>query len=75
VVPFSHLAAGYPVVRRVNERFAGDFDEVSTAAVFDARSAGRRTHPLPVHDGQVAVRVGKTWDNLEQLAMATTGAR
>ena len=71
VLPSEALSEGFPLVARVNERFGSDLDEVSTSAVFDARVTGTDTRELPVHDEQVAARVARTWNDLEELAMAT----
>jgi hypothetical protein len=74
VLPFTHLQSGYPVIRRINERFGGDLQEVSTEAVFDANVTDGRRYRQWVHDAAVAARVTATWRNLEELSLQTEAA-
>ena len=71
VLPFSRLAAGFPVVEEVNRRFGADLAVVPTAEVFDPGVTGRRHAPQRVFSADVATRVEATWNELESLATET----
>ena len=42
VIPVDYLYEGYPVVKRINQRFGSQLDELPTEAVFDAQATGSR---------------------------------
>jgi hypothetical protein len=71
VLPFSRLAAGFPVVEEVNRRFGADLAVVPTTEVFDPGATGRRHAQQRVFSADVARRVEATWDELESLATET----
>lgn len=71
VLPFSRLTEGYPVVRHLNERFAGELTEPSTEAVFDPAATRPRRTPQWVHNDHVRARAQRTWDELDRLTRLT----
>lgn len=71
VVPYDELVAGRPVVQEVCDRFGARLTPTSIDEVFDPSAAGSRTAPQRYSDEETAVRVRRTWEQLEGLAERT----
>ena len=68
VVAHDELIRGYPVVRRINERFGSALTETPSSAVFDPEATGRRTTPQRYTSDEVTRRVRETWNDLANLS-------
>lgn len=68
VLSHDRLVRGYPVVRRLNERFGLGLTDVPSTAVYDPAATGRRAAPQRYFSDDVARRVRETWDALEALS-------
>lgn len=67
VIPHEALTQGYPVVRRINERFGAALTDVDTAEVYDPNVTRQRVAPQRYFSDTVAERVARTWADLESL--------
>ncbi|MGH3347330.1 MAG: sulfotransferase [Nocardioides sp.] len=70
VVGHEQVVNGYPIVRRLNERFGATLGDVATSVVYDPGASGRRSAPLRYASDDVAQRVRATWSSLESLTDA-----
>ena len=71
VVPYDDLVAGRPVVEQINERFGARLTPVGVDEVYDPAAVGARQAPQRVSSDETAVRVRRTWESLEALAVRT----
>ena len=71
VVPFERVAAGYPLILAINNRFGARLEDVPTEAVFDAAVVTGSREAMPVYSARVRARLSETWRDLEELARMT----
>lgn len=67
LVPFSALAAGYPLIRAINRRWDIALEEVPTTEVFQPRVTRSRSAKQPVSDRNLVGRTNRVWTDLVEL--------